>query len=317
MTDWLLSTEASPENSFTDDWLASMILTQSANDTVTELPGVHVWGYRPPSSGNGTGGGDGGSDGIDTDYHNWPDYSPLAPPVPGSNLPDQCVTQIGMDEYVQNFMADWEHWIKTKLAGAVSNMSDMMRAIPQSLEIRLPSSAYNPGFPGDSSLVVISGAELRDLWSKADIWIMAQPTDDNQYGAAQRNNGNPELGLWYAGLPSYLQTDESSAWLLLHELIHTTSFGDAAKDQAYRNWQANKDTPDFRNSIYHAQNEIMVNGLARDIGALFGLDLTKYPAGFGYSQHSANITGVSGPLTPIEGDGPGGPCSSAGSNQAG
>lgn len=123
---------------------------------------------------------------------------------------------------------------------------------------------------------LVTGAELKALWSRADFVLNE---NGNVYanggilGESALNGGNPQISLNISTIVGYDNNPGGMAYVIAHELGHLTAAGQAAN---------NARSPD---------NEMIANDVARAISNLEGITPMVGPGGGGYSQ-ALRITSI-------------------------
>lgn len=190
------------------------------------------------------------------------------------------------------------------LSNAIEQQSDRMRGMSTSLAVAGPSGTFT------------TGTELKALWSKVDFIVTGTPPQPGYGGSAGGTAGNPLFTVYDDYLPSYMKNDATEAWYFFHELVHTTANGKVMNAAAYAEWEkaynANPAAAGlYKDSIQFANNERVVNTIAANLAAQYGIDLrTAYPnVEHGYLASGYEVSGTGGSITPdAAGSGPGGTC---------
>lgn len=213
------------------------------------------------------GGGDGGGD--------------TAPPEPPADT-----ASVDVDVQITRPLTASEQQAVNDLKTAVAAADAAIRAIPDNARVTLTDGT------------VVTGAELKDAWSKTDFQIVENGTpfaNGSGRGEADWNGGDPVVRSTIGNLEGYNAHGQAGMnYLVLHELAHFA--------EAQRNGLAQAHADGTYSEAERLDHERDANDIARAIANQGGIPILTGP-GDGYSPSNPGFTT---PPPPSGGGGGGG-----------
>ena len=224
------------------------------NSDVTEVDEIVVIGDR------GDGGGDWGDWGDWGDYGDYGDYGDGGGGAQGDaddgSTPPPDEASIDVTVNIERPLTAEEEAAINKLKEIRTEITNKINSIPNNEFITLADGSK------------VSGAELKQLWSKTDFIINEIGTEyDNKTtrGEADFNGGDPKISFNIDILKGYADSPGGVTYAALHELGHITGAGQN------------------HNNSGSPINEQVANDIARAIAHELGMVILSNPLGGGYS----------------------------------
>ena len=187
----------------------------------------------------------------------------VGPVTAGAGDPEPTdASSIHIDVKITRPLSAAETKAVNDLAISIQNITSALSLMPDNEHVTL------------SNGMSVTGAELKDLWSRTDFTIneIKFPyANESGRGEADYNNGNPAIALNIDTLVGYDGLAGGMNYLPLHELGHMTAAGQA-ENIAYG-----------ANTASYDQNERLANDIAFAISSYMNTPILLSP-GSGYSQ---------------------------------